>query len=94
MRGLRGLGASVCVRGEVVLGGGGRRWSDIVKALCVGAGAVMTGRAYAYGLGAAGGAGVARAIDILRSDLVRTLKLLGCPSVGERDRSDVDCPGD
>src|SRR3989440_1197396 len=57
-----------CVGGyiEVLLDGGIRRGSDIVKALCLGARAVMVGRAYAYGLGAAGGAGVARAIEILR----------------------------
>ena len=76
------------------LDGGIRRGSDIVKALCLGARAVMVGRAYAYGLGAAGGAGVARAIEILRADLIRTLKLLGCPSLGELDRSYVDVPAD
>ena len=65
---------------EVLLDGGIRRGSDIVKALCLGARAVLIGRAYAYGLGAAGGAGVARAIEILRADLIRTIKLLGCPS--------------
>jgi L-lactate dehydrogenase (cytochrome) len=54
----------------------------------------MAGRAYAYGLGAAGGAGVARAIEILRADLVRTLKLLGCCSVAELDRTYVDVPRD
>jgi isopentenyl diphosphate isomerase/L-lactate dehydrogenase-like FMN-dependent dehydrogenase len=54
----------------------------------------MVGRAYAYGLGAAGGAGVARAIEILRADLIRTLKLLGCPSVVDLDRSYVDVAGD
>jgi L-lactate dehydrogenase (cytochrome) len=79
---------------EVLLDGGVRRGSDIVKALCLGARAVMAGRAYAYGLAAAGGAGVARAIEILHSDLVRTLKLLGCASVGELDRSYVDVPRD
>jgi L-lactate dehydrogenase (cytochrome) len=79
---------------EVLLDGGIRRGSDIVKALCLGARAVMAGRAYAYGLGAAGGAGVARAIEILRSDLVRTLKLLGCASVAELDGSYVDVPRD
>jgi L-lactate dehydrogenase (cytochrome) len=79
---------------EVLLDGGVRRGTDIVKALCLGARAVMAGRAYAYGLGAAGGAGVARAIDILRSDLVRTLKLLGCASVAKLDRSYVDVPRD
>src|SRR5215472_781564 len=77
---------------EVLLDGGIRRGSDIVKALCLGARAVMAGRAYAYGLGAAGGAGVARAIDILRSDLLRTLKLLGCASVAELDESYIDVP--
>jgi L-lactate dehydrogenase (cytochrome) len=79
-------------RTEVLLDGGIRRGSDIVKALSLGARAVMAGRAYAYGLGAAGVAGVARAIDILRCDLVRTLKLLGCASVAELDRSYVDVP--
>jgi isopentenyl diphosphate isomerase/L-lactate dehydrogenase-like FMN-dependent dehydrogenase len=83
---------SVGDRIEILLDGGIRRGSDIVKALCLGARAVMVGRAYAYGLGAAGGAGVARAIEILRADLVRTLKLLGCPSVAELNRSYVDTP--
>src|SRR5216110_790945 len=86
--------AAVGDRIEVLLDGGIRRGSDIVKALCLGARAVMVGRGYAYGLGAAGGAGVARAIDILRSDLVRTLKLLGCASVTDLDRSYVDVPAD
>ncbi|MQA31036.1 MAG: alpha-hydroxy-acid oxidizing protein [Luteitalea sp.] len=79
-------------RVEVLVDGGIRRGSDIVKALCLGARAVLIGRAYAYGLGAAGEAGVTRAIDIMRSDLVRTLKLLGCPSIGELDRSFVEAP--
>lgn len=79
---------------EILFDGGVRRGGDIVKALCLGARAVLIGRAYAYGLGAAGGAGVARAIDILRSDLVRTLKLLGCPSVAALDRSYVGVPPD
>jgi L-lactate dehydrogenase (cytochrome) len=54
----------------------------------------MIGRAYAYGLGAAGGAGVARALEILRTDLIRTLKLLGCASIAELDRSFIDVPPD
>jgi isopentenyl diphosphate isomerase/L-lactate dehydrogenase-like FMN-dependent dehydrogenase len=86
--------ASVGDRIEVLLDGGIRRGSDIVKALCLGARAVLVGRAYAYGLGAAGGAGVARAIEILRTDLIRTLKLLGCASLTELDRSFVDVPAD
>jgi isopentenyl diphosphate isomerase/L-lactate dehydrogenase-like FMN-dependent dehydrogenase len=77
---------------EVLLDGGVRRGSDIAKALCLGARAVLVGRAYAYGLAAGGGAGVARAIEILRTDLIRTLKLLGCASVAGLDRSYVDIP--
>jgi len=79
-------------RTEVLLDSGVRRGSDIVKALCMGARAVLVGRAYAYGLGAAGGPGVTRAIDILRTDVIRTLKLLGCRSVAELDASYVDVP--
>jgi L-lactate dehydrogenase (cytochrome) len=77
---------------EVLLDSGIRRGSDIVKALSLGARAVLIGRAYAWGLGAAGGAGVTRAIEILRADLIRTMKLLGCASVRELDRSFVDVP--
>jgi L-lactate dehydrogenase (cytochrome) len=84
--------AAVDGRIEVLMDGGIRRGSDVVKALCLGARAVLIGRAYAYGLGAAGHDGVARAIDILRADLIRTLKLLGCASVGGLDESYVDVP--
>lgn len=77
-------------RTEVLLDGGIRRGSDVVKALCLGARAVLIGRAYAYGLGAAGGAGVTRALDILRADIVRTLTLLGVPSTAALDKSSVD----
>jgi L-lactate dehydrogenase (cytochrome) len=74
-------------RTEVLLDGGIRRGSDVVKALCLGARAVLIGRAYAYGLGAGGGAGVTRALDILRGDIIRTLKLLGVSSTAALDRS-------
>jgi L-lactate dehydrogenase (cytochrome) len=86
--------AAVNGQTEVLLDGGIRRGSDIVKAMCLGARAVLVGRAYAYGLAAGGGPGVARAIEILRADLVRTLKLLGCASTTELDRSFVDVPAD
>jgi L-lactate dehydrogenase (cytochrome) len=79
---------------EVLLDSGIRRGSDIVKALCLGARAVLIGRAYAYGLGAAGPAGVVRAIDILRADIIRTMKLLGCSSVQNLDRSVVEAPAE
>jgi L-lactate dehydrogenase (cytochrome) len=77
---------------EVLMDGGVRRGTDIAKAICMGARAVLCGRAYAYGLAAAGEAGVDRAIEILRVDLERTLRLLGCPSVTELDRSYVNVP--
>ncbi len=77
---------------EVLMDGGIRRGTDIVKALCLGARAVLCGRAYAYGLAAAGEAGVDRAIEILRTDLERTLRLLGCESVAKLDRSYVNVP--
>jgi L-lactate dehydrogenase (cytochrome) len=84
--------AAVNGRAEVMLDGGIRRGGDIVKALCLGAKAVLIGRAYAYGLGAAGGPGVARAIEILQADVMRTIKLLGCPSVTALDRSYIEVP--
>lgn len=77
---------------EILMDGGIRRGSDIVKALCLGARAVLCGRGYAYGLAAAGEAGVMRALEILRTDLERTLRLLGCPSVAALDRSYVNVP--
>ena len=77
---------------EVLMDGGVRRGSDIVKAICMGARAVLVGRAYAYGLGAAGEAGVSRAVAILRADLERTMKLLGCSSIADLDRSYVNVP--
>jgi L-lactate dehydrogenase (cytochrome) len=84
---------AVAGRAEVYLDGGIRRGSDVVKALCLGARAVLVGRAYAYGLGAAGGPGVLRAIEILRSGVVRTLRLLGCRDVSALDRSYVEFSG-
>lgn len=77
---------------EVLMDGGIRRGTDIVKAICLGARAVLCGRAYAYGLAAAGEAGVARSLEILRTDLERTLRLLGCQSVSELDHSYVNVP--
>jgi isopentenyl diphosphate isomerase/L-lactate dehydrogenase-like FMN-dependent dehydrogenase len=77
---------------EVLMDGGIRRGADIVKALCLGARAVLIGRAYAYGLAAGGHAGVVRALDILRSDVERTVRLLGSPSVAALDRSYVEVP--
>jgi L-lactate dehydrogenase (cytochrome) len=79
---------------EILLDGGIRRGSDIVKALCMGARAVLIGRAYAYGLGAGGQTGVARALAILEADVIRTMKLLGVGAIKELDGSFVDVPSD
>jgi L-lactate dehydrogenase (cytochrome) len=79
---------------EVLMDGGVRRGGDIIKAICMGARAVLVGRAYAYGLAAAGAPGVTRAIAILRADLERTMKLLGCASIGELNQSYVEVPRD
>src|SRR5580693_4058757 len=94
LRALPEVAEAVQDRIEVLMDGGIRRGTDIVKALCMGARAVLCGRAYAYGLAAAGEAGVDRAIEILRVDLERTLRLLGCSSVAELDRSYVNVPRD
>jgi isopentenyl diphosphate isomerase/L-lactate dehydrogenase-like FMN-dependent dehydrogenase len=94
IRALPEIVAAVNNQVEVLMDGGIRRGADIVKALCLGAKAVLLGRAYAYGLAAAGQPGVARALKILRADVERTLRLLGCPSVTDLDSSYVDVPGD
>jgi L-lactate dehydrogenase (cytochrome) len=75
---------------EVLMDGGIRRGADIVKAICLGARAVLLGRGYAYGMAAAGEAGVRRALDIFRADLTRTLKLLGCGSIRELDATYIE----
>jgi isopentenyl diphosphate isomerase/L-lactate dehydrogenase-like FMN-dependent dehydrogenase len=79
-------------RAEVLVDGGIRRGADIVKAICMGAKAVLVGRAYGYGLAAGGQAGVTRAIAILKADIERTLVLLGCGSVCQLDRSYIQLP--
>jgi isopentenyl diphosphate isomerase/L-lactate dehydrogenase-like FMN-dependent dehydrogenase len=89
LRALPEVVAAVNGQAEVLLDGGVRRGGDIVKALCLGARAVLVGRAYAYGLAAAGQSGVARALEILRADVERTLRLLGCSSVAKLDASYV-----
>lgn len=74
---------------EVWIDGGIHRGSDVIKAIALGARAVMIGRAYLYGLAAGGEAGVARAYAILREEMERVLKLLGCPRLADLDPSFV-----
>jgi len=94
LRALPEIVAAVNGQAEVLMDGGLRRGSDILKAFCMGARAVLVGRAYAYGVGAAGQAGVARALEILRTEVERTMRLLGCPSVVELNSSLVEVPDD
>jgi L-lactate dehydrogenase (cytochrome) len=74
---------------ELICDGGVRRGSDIVKALALGATACMAGRAYLYALGAAGEPGVDHVLDLLASDMRRTMALIGCRTVKELDREHV-----
>jgi isopentenyl diphosphate isomerase/L-lactate dehydrogenase-like FMN-dependent dehydrogenase len=92
IRALPEVVAAVGSQVEVLMDGGVRRGSDIVKALCLGARTVLVGRAYAYGLAAAGHPGVGRAIEILRKDVERTMRLLGCNSVSDLDASYIAYP--
>ncbi len=77
---------------EVLLDGGIRRGSDVVKALALGARAVMIGRAYLWGLAANGQAGVENVLDVLRGGIDSTLLALGRSSVGELGADDVIVP--
>jgi isopentenyl diphosphate isomerase/L-lactate dehydrogenase-like FMN-dependent dehydrogenase len=81
-------------RVEVLMDGGIRRGSDIVKAICLGARAVLIGRAYGYGLGAAGEMGVTHALEILREGIERTVRLLGCSTPEELNSSLIKLPAE
>jgi L-lactate dehydrogenase (cytochrome) len=68
---------------ELIVDGGVRRGTHIIKSLALGANACSIGRPYLYGLAAGGQAGVEHALDILKSELERSLALLGCRSLGQ-----------
>lgn len=70
-------------KAELIIDGGVRRGTDIIKALCLGATACSIGRPYLYGLAAGGAAGVERALAILHSELHRSMMLLGCDDVAK-----------
>jgi len=74
---------------ELILDGGVRRGVHVLKALALGAKACSIGRPYLYGLSIAGEAGVAKALDILRTELVLAMKLAGCTDVTTIDPSIV-----
>ena len=77
----------------VMVDSGVRRGTDVVKALALGAAAVLVGRAPLYGVAAAGEAGASRAITIFREEIDRTMALLGVRSVAELDRRYLLMPG-
>ena len=82
---LPAIAAAVGGRMAILLDSGVRRGSDMVKALALGADGVLAGRAPLYGLAAAGEEGVARALELLRAELARTMAMLGVRNVAEID---------
>jgi isopentenyl diphosphate isomerase/L-lactate dehydrogenase-like FMN-dependent dehydrogenase len=75
---------------EVLVDGGFRRGTDIVKALALGARAVLVGRPYLYGLAVGGEAGVRDVLELLRFEIDQTIALLGCSRVDQLDASMID----
>ena len=73
-------------RVPLIVDGGIRRGTDIVKAIALGATAVMIGRPYCYALALAGAAGVTRVVELLRDELEIAMMMTGCSTVGEIDR--------
>jgi heme/flavin dehydrogenase (mycofactocin system) len=92
IRALPGVAEAVEGRAEVLLDGGVRRGGDVVKALALGARAVMIGRPVLWGLAAGGPAGVRNVFDVLRSGIDSTLLALGCQSIHQLDPADVIVP--
>src|SRR5712672_349559 len=92
IRVLPGIVAAVGGQVEIVLDGGIRRGGDVVKALALGARAVMIGRAYLWGLAAGGQAGVENVLDILRGGIDSALMGLGRSSVHDLSPDDLLVP--
>jgi heme/flavin dehydrogenase (mycofactocin system) len=92
IRALPAIAAAVGDQIEIVLDGGIRRGNDVVKALALGARAVMIGRAYLWGLAAGGQAGVENVLDILRNGLDSALLGLGHGSIDDLSRNDLVVP--
>ena len=92
IRMLPGIAKAVGDQVEVLLDGGVRRGGDVVKALALGAKAVMIGRAYLWGLGANGQAGVENVLDVMRSGIDACLLALGHSSIAELSPDDLVIP--
>lgn len=78
---------AVAGRVPVIVDGGIRRGTDVVKAIALGAAAVQIGRPYVYGLAVGGAAGVTQVLKILRQELLMAMALLGCPTIGSINRT-------
>jgi 4-hydroxymandelate oxidase len=85
--------AEVAGRAPVLVDGGIRDGGDVVRALALGADAVLVGRPYVWGLAAGGETGVARVLAAFADDLRRALALAGCPSLADVDRARVRLAG-
>jgi len=94
IRALPAIAEAVGSQIQVVMDGGVRRGSDVVKALALGARAVMIGRAYLWGLAANGQAGVENVLDVLRGGIDSALLGLGRANVSELTRDDIVAPAD
>ena len=80
---------AVAGRLEVLVDGGVRRGTDVVKALALGASAVLAGRAPLWGLAVAGEEGVGHVLDLLRAEIELALQLCGCRTPAEVTRGHV-----
>ncbi len=94
IRALPAVAEAVGTQVEVLLDGGIRRGADVVKALALGARAVMIGRAYLWGLAANGSAGVKNVFDVLRGGIDSTLLALGRSCVRDLSGEDIIVPAD
>jgi heme/flavin dehydrogenase (mycofactocin system) len=94
IRALPGIADAVGGQIEVLLDGGIRRGSDVVKALALGARTVMIGRAYLWGLAANGTAGVKNVFDVLRAGIDSTLLALGRSSIHDLSPDDIIVPAE
>ena len=92
LRVLPSVVSAVGTQTEVMMDSGIRRGSDVVKALCLGARAVLIGRAWVYGMAAQGETGIDRALSFIREEIRRTMTLLGAKSIGNLDASYLECP--
>ena len=86
IRALPEVADAVGGRAEVLLDGGVRRGTDVIKAIALGARAVLVGRPVVWGLAAAGESGARRVLELLRAEVDQAMALCGCPTVGDISR--------